>query len=1363
MSPAKRRHRAVRPHLTLPALHHFEPVLRSSPRTSDSAHREDAPGSDALASSPPIKPRSVDKESPRVRPVPPPPTGITSRTDLELFRYSQHVKQRLAIRPLFEQRREEEADVARRILATREGTAKGDRQEELTGTSRTTTPSKPGTRPPSRGPSPAPSRPKTREREQTADAHPERSPEQLGGDAESEIVTVRFRTPTPPASAKCSRPKTPADEESLVNDVAAADERPHADVPDRHEDAPATTTEDSDLRSPLAAVANVPTLHAPFLDSPGPMLSWLRTTSLAQQVAKKSEVADAVAKQPVMCYKMLWKDVRSALLPSGRHDVSLRVLMNTLGHAHVAVELNGDISTVDVSLAAVARSKELRPDLHVLTPRWAQWLLTRVGCDDQGVWYLSLADSLQPCFRDVVEVPLDTRHERACFHVDMYVLDGGASLLVHARLQEEEQQQQLAHGDVKPIDALLPAARVVLRCDELANLARLHGSLSSIPKAAESGASPPEEDATLNTLLADQSFLRYVATQSKTLRLALRSGLYAVDPDSECLLNADLSGDSDSGATVVTPASSDPCGAPSSASLTVAALEAHGLESGSNEIRELLRGNDDLATIAFLSQAYYEYGSQQALRWLRRRDAVEARIQGYLNPSTESPEELDALHEGVQRRIAAATAAKLQALAIASIVDDMITDFIALESRMELHHAKFSGGYDDFYASKVQATYRMSTKRREYLTKKHVRQRAARLIQALQRGILARRRYVEMRVEREKYLFYGFRSSLHDAAARIEDPRARAMAFAKETERRRHNFLMQVLHGYVAQNGLPVPVRLARHVLQHLFNEYGIVVGCSATFGNAVGAVLLSQHRQQPSSEQNESAIDRDPRGPWPQPTNERLYSSTEIQAALVVALRSQYDDTFGLSSDIRQLAVSPRKTPPAVVDDRDQTPPRWLLKVSPPFQRANRHRLAAQRLTRSAAGRRAAHLVALDYRTLLSAGFASFEASRAAWEANIRSRVAQAMQFDAFSLDELVQYALDRLVLAVKDWGLDPEPLFEALNLGLQHRLGRQMLCALEQKFNAFADGVNAMRGGKSNVYTLREEISQELEEFEQLLALRCLNVARDNVVTVAPSEVLFVALRGRVDPEYLRHALPTILPIASVKDKFRLARKLMHAYANASYGDAFNSVCWSCLDSAENVTVEAAQFLDRLTRRHARRLDDVRCSSTGGDGESDDDDGDATPAGDDEDEWQSVDWQHGGLSDDETRRRAASAATTVAGRALYLLTGSHALRFLQFLAKVAHFNKAMQRRVLLHLAPHAERHELYRLASVLCALDSFELVTRLFGCSFDAATVYGATRFWVQYETDFGLERAEQARASGAARPVDDERSVQATPDSG
>ncbi|KAJ0394420.1 hypothetical protein P43SY_010917 [Pythium insidiosum] len=1061
MSPAKRRHRAVRPHLTLPALHHFEPVLRSSPRASDSAHREDGPGSDALASSPPIKPRSVDKESPRVRPVPPPPTGITSRTDLELFRYSQHVKQRLAIRPLFEQRREEEADVARRILATREGTAKGDRQEELTGTSRTTTPSKPGTRPPSRGPSPAPSRPKTRERELTADAHPERSPEQLGGDAESEIVTVRFRTPTPPASAKCSRPKTPTDEESLVSDVAASDERPHADIPDRHEDAPATTTEESDLRSPSAAVANVSTLHAPFLDSPGPMLSWLRTTSLAKQVAKKSEVADAVAKQPVMCYKMLWKD--------------------------------------------------------------------------------------------------------------------------------------------------------------------------------------------------------------------------------------------------------------------------------------------------------------QALRWLRRRDAVEARIQGYLNPSTESPEELDALHEGVQRRIAAATAAKLQALAIASIVDDMITDFIALESRMELHHAKFSGGYDDFYASKVQATYRMSTKRREYLTKKHVRQRAARLIQALQRGILARRRYVEMRVEREKYLFYGFRSSLHDAAARIEDPRARAMAFAKETERRRHNFLMQVLHGYVAQNGLPVPVRLARHVLQHLFNEYGIVVGCSATFGNAVGAVLLSQHRQQLSSEQNESAIDRDPRGPWPQPTNERLYSSTEIQAALVVALRSQYDDTFGLSSDIRQLAVSPRKTPPAVVDDRDQTPPRWLLKVSPPFQRANRHRLAAQRLTRSAAGRRAAHLVALDYRTLLSAGFASFESSRAAWEANIRSRVAQAMQFDAFSLDELVQYALDRLVLAVKDWGLDPEPLFEALNLGLQHRLGRQMLCALEQKFNAFADGVNAMHGGKSNVYTLREEISQELEEFEQLLALRCLNIARDNVVTVAPSEVLFVALRGRVDPEYLRHALPTILPIASVKDKFRLARKLMHAYANASYGDAFNSVCWSCLDSAENVTVEAAQFLDRLTRRHARRLDDIRCSSTGGDGESDDDDGDATPAGDDEDEWQSVDWQHGGFSDDETRRRAASAATTVAGRALYLLTGSHALRFLQFLAKVAHFNKAMQRRVLLHLAPHAERHELYRLASVLCALDSFELVTRLFGCSFDAATVYGATRFWVQYETDFGLERAEQARASGAARPVDDERSVQATPDSG
>ncbi|GLE04231.1 hypothetical protein PINS_up013142 [Pythium insidiosum] len=1381
-SPAKRRHKNVRPHLTLPALHHFEPVLRSSPRATDGSRRDDSTTSDdaPIASSPPlVNPRSVEKESPRARPVPPPPAGITSRTDLELFRYSQHVKQRLAIRPLFEQRREEEADVAKRILATRESSAIGERPHDLMVVERTTTPSKPATRPPSRVPSPAPSRPRTREREQerereresTPESHHQR-PEQLSTDADSEIVTVRFRTPTPPSSARSGHPKTPCTE-ALSSDNTHADvtttlanESSSAKTANRGEERrPSKQEEVSDVSR--ATAFDESTLHVPFLDAPGPMLSWLGTTSLAQQVvSKKSEATQATAAQPVVCFKVLWRDARSVVLPSGRHEASLRVLLSNLGQAHVAVEVNGESSTIDLSSEVVTQSTQLRPDLHVLTPRWAQWLLTRVRCDDHGTWYVSLADRVEPCYQDVVEVPLDNLPETASFHIEMFLLDGGVSLLVHARLQEQRQPGTDAVDD-QPL-----LARVVLRREELVSLARLHGSLP--PEPATEGRCGQDDESALSVtaLLADSVFLRYVATQSKTLRLALQSGLYIVDPIDECLLNADLTaGGSDTGdASASATSGSDLDGVSlSSSSLTVSAFEAHGLQSGSPEVRELLVANDDLATIAFLAQAFCEYGAQQALRWLQRRDAVEARIQCYLNPTTECSDEVLALHDGVEKRVAAATTAKLQALAIASIIDDMITDFIALEARMELHHAKFSGGYDDFYASKVQAAYRMSTKRREYLTKKHIRQRAARLIQALQRGILARRRYVEMRVEREKYLFYGFRSSLHDAAARIEDPRARATAFAKETERRRHNFLMQVLHGYVAQNGLSVPVRLPRLVVQRLFNEYGVVVGCTATFGDAVGAVLLSQHR--PPRLPAETDGGRDLRGL--SPVNERLYSSTEIQAALVVALRSQYDDTFGLSSDIRLLAVSPRKATSVPVRNADETPPRWLLKLSPPFQRANRHRLAALRLTRSAAGRRAAHLVALDYRSLLTAGFASFEACRAAWEANIRTRITQAKQFDGFSMDELVQYALDRLVLAVKDWGLDPEPLFEALNLGLQHRLGRQMLSAVELKFNAFADGVNAMHGGKRNVYALREEIAQELEEFEQLLALRCLNIARDNVVTVAPSEILFIALQGRVDPEYLRHALPTILPIASVKDKFRLARKLMHAYANASYGDAFNSVCWSCLDTAENVTVEAAQFLSRLTRRHSRRHHDVGgLQNDNDDSDSDGEDASAvTTAGtiDDggDDDWQSVDWQREHAGGDTAHQRATT--TTVAGRALHLLTGSNALRFLQFLAKVAHFNKAMQRRVLLHLAPHAAEHELYRLASVLCAMDSFELVTRLFDCSFDAAAMYSATRFWVQYEIDFGLERAEQARGSSSSGRVNDvlvlsdTHDVQTTPHSG
>lgn len=246
-----------------------------------------------------------------------------------------------------------------------------------------------------------------------------------------------------------------------------------------------------------------------------------------------------------------------------------------------------------------------------------------------------------------------------------------------------------------------------------------------------------------------------------------------------------------------------------------------------------------------------------------------------------------------------------------------------------------------------------------------------------------------------------------------------------------------------------------------------------------------------------------------------------------------------------------------------------------------------------------------------------------------------------------------------------------------------------------------------KKNILPLREEIAQELEDFEKLLALRCLNISRDHVVTVPPSEILHILLNGQVDDEYTRHALPSVLPIASIMEKYQLARKMVLAYANHSYGEALNSICWSCLDAAENVTVEAAQLLDRITRLG------------------------------DEIEDQKLKVSNNGYIPQAWRK-----LTTVASRALYLLTGLQAMRFLHFLVKVSHFNLSIQRRVLTHLKPHAEQHEMYRLAYVLCSLDSYALVAQLFQARFTADALNSLTPFWSAYESAFGSEQAQRAQ---------------------
>ncbi|KAL3668440.1 hypothetical protein V7S43_006524 [Phytophthora oleae] len=1167
----------------------------------------------AIESSPvppsqPQRPKSKDTvESPRVL-RPQPPVGVSSRTDVDIYRYSQGTGHRMAIQPLFGQRRGSGGvmrppSTKKKVEKTEETVSSVDLDVVDDGDS-----------------------PKGEKEDDKSTISEETSETNVAKSGGSNQEDGRTSSPTPEDCVGGSI-KIEPDLRTLVDDNQGS----------------AVTNESTAL---LTEVLGPPSLlkkldisscHEPFLQSEGPKLTWLRNIveSALTTTVSSSSIAACTSTPDLIVYKTLAKDLRTF----GGRNVHITVLLSSRGDTHIACKLEGmsEETTIPITISNLDQSKLLRRDLPILTPKWASWIISRVSCDSKLTFYLDFSDT--------------ESEKRLCFSEPIY--SSGKGLIVEMVALVTISSLLIS---IREADSNAKTTEVLLQADDLRRLA------ISLGKWSADGV-----DQEIAELFDDHIFLSQIVAKSNVVRLGMNCARFTNECD-DSLFTCRYQASFPEVAVDV----------PASQNTLINAV----IVDVPSYVQEALKENNFVGTVALLAQAYVENGILSTLRQFQQQEAVQLNVAACMEQAAAMDNEAT-FNERVEHNLEAAQMSKLREIAIVSIVDDMILDFIAYECRIELHTAKYSGGYDDHYASKVRAAYRMSTQKRSYEHKKHVRMRAAQMLQALQRGIIARRRYSELKVEREKYLFYGFRSSLYHATTNMKDPRLRAQELSKEAEHRRHAFLMHVIQGYVAENFTDEEFQVSVEVVRDLYNEYGVVVGCSMNFGDVVVSYLDCDSAQ-------------------------RKLSNSHVSAALLLGLRDQYDDTFGLSSSARRMQRAPETA---------LAPPRWMLKTCLSFQQSNLDRLAGLRLTRKLAGRKSAHLVARDYRSVLASSFDSFDKCRAAWEMDIRTRLEQQRTLDTFSADELAQHCLDLLISSVKggeqsalvrplvviligvvvaDWGIDPDPLFEALNLCGRHCHGKTAIRIVEDKFNQFAARMNEIHG-KQSVLTIRKEISQELEDFEKLLALRCLNMAVDDAVTVPTSELLHVMLKGNLDEEYIRHGLSTVLPIASITEKHDLARKILYAFANASYGEAFNLICWSCLDVAENVTVEAARFLDKITRPIADN--DV---------------------------------------DKKTNHRSSDS---LAARALYLLSGSQAVRFLQFLAKVAQFNKFIQKRVLAHLTPYSDKYEMHRLASAVCSLEDFSIVSKIFDGYFSIDSLQSSTALWTQYSTLFGEVRSIKA----------------------
>lgn len=683
------KHVVTRQIFALPALQQFEPVLASSPRsymvptgsipkidpgTSRSARGGDSrpPSSGSVQIRADNRLNASDNEvvvemarpeslvatvlaaphgtlpqrprdrasSPRALRPQPPPVGISARADVDIYRYSQGTAQRMAIRPLFEQRREDEALVARQIIAMRDSERRvnekgeqhqlvdetsarymddrGIEEEEFT-TIKFLSPRSASTH-----------------RRRPRSGEPVEYPEHRVATPEPIEVALLGQTVT--ESALCATGST---------DSSSDDRFSHRTFSEAEVVVP-TGSQSLVVHSPSLAPERslVPPLlpgryYEPFLPVDSDTLSTrikeivppesvapVQPTKRAQSVPQDEERARP---SPVL-YRVLWKELR-AFQACG--EVALTALLSSEADAHIAVACASSDSSrlstheladkedarIQITEAHLVQSRRLRPDLRVLTPMWAKWVLSRVQCDAAGAFFLQLERDDSPCCyaEDLVEVP-----RRPPVRVEMRALTG-TSLLVTVI--------DATSGDT---------STVFLGASEIVQLATSFVESPSVDDA------PTLQDASVEELLQSPSFLSQVATKSAVVRLAMR----ATDP-LDSFVRTELRVESD--ASPLTPGTEVvPIGARS----TPDVLQLLRPNAFSRDVFALLLDNSALATVAFLSQVYVENGMVAALRHLQRADALAMHIHSYMTHqiATASGESFSDL---ITAKIEAAKLAKL--------------------------------------------------------------------------------------------------------------------------------------------------------------------------------------------------------------------------------------------------------------------------------------------------------------------------------------------------------------------------------------------------------------------------------------------------------------------------------------------------------------------------------------------------------------------------------------------------------------------------------------------------------------------------------------------------------------------------------
>lgn len=622
----------------LPALYdQLQPVLSTSPRSYMLAGATTAIESPAAASSmtpvpplrsisplPPAAHRSKarDQGSPRVmraQQQQQPPSLAAARVDVDLYRYHHATEQRMAIRPLFEERHEERAARASQMLLQdpthhfvdddaekRDGESDCSESEEEEFTRIAFVP-------------PLRSVESTDKHEADTDD---------GGELPLDTSVV-LQEPDVPTTIEDHR-DSHDDQTHAVGMIENENIEPnteahHKDPKDKSD--PSEADEGPGDLLPSSSLFAIKPLdesnyHEPFLpvEAP-PSVGWLKravdqsTRNRLKQTTEQHPNQDKLLHPAQnVFYKTLWKEMRAF----ASSNVLLTVLLGSDMSAHVAIEDQNDASSscggrlhansnIPITETDVQASKHARTDLCVFTPKWAEWIISRVKQDDNGSLYLQFDEhhftDNRICFSRVMVINGED------IHVRMLLL-GTSDLLVRAHRVGSEK-----------------AYEIVIRATELFRIAVRLDEISAEELEESSGDH-------LRSLLHDQDFLAQVVQEGKILQLVMRLGVKIGENQTQSESSANMNG-------------------------------YDATAQSNNEQIELkdqadacISGNPINNTISFLSQAYTDYGILSALRWFQQKNAVASYVYDCVNQPLSLNVE-NQLNREVQAMIETAKQAKL--------------------------------------------------------------------------------------------------------------------------------------------------------------------------------------------------------------------------------------------------------------------------------------------------------------------------------------------------------------------------------------------------------------------------------------------------------------------------------------------------------------------------------------------------------------------------------------------------------------------------------------------------------------------------------------------------------------------------------